>query len=149
MRVHPFFSTVEFRVCDVPLRVDETIALAAVMQALIAKLHKLMKANLDFRTYSRALINENKWRAARYGINGKMIDFGKQQEVETRALIIELLAFVDDVVDGLGSRKEIDYIYEMLANGTGADRQLAVYKKTNDLKKVVDYMITESNAGLF
>jgi carboxylate-amine ligase len=149
MRVHPFFSTVEFRVCDVPLRVDETIALAAVMQALIAKLHKLMKANLDFRTYSRALINENKWRAARYGINGKMIDFGKQQEVETRALIIELLAFVDDVVDGLGSRKEIDYIYEMLANGTGADRQLAVFKKTNDLKKVVDYMIAESNAGLF
>jgi len=119
------------------------------MQALIAKLHKLMQANLDFRTYSRALINENKWRAARYGINGKMIDFGKQEEVATTSLIVELLAFVDDVVDELGSRKEIDYIYTMLKQGTGADRQLEVFKRTNDLKQVVDYMIAESNLGLF
>ena len=149
MRVHPFFSTVEFRVCDVPMRVDETIALAAVMQALIAKLHKLMVANLDFRTYSRALINENKWRAARYGVNGKMIDFGKQKEVETKALILELLNFVDDVVDELGSRHEINYIHKILENGTGADRQLAVYKKTGDLRQVVDYLIAETNTGLF
>ena len=81
--LHPFFDTLEFRVCDVPMRVDETIALAALMQAMTAKLHKLIKLNLGFRLYRRLLLNENKWRAARYGIHGKLIDFGKQEEVPT------------------------------------------------------------------
>ena len=81
IRAHPIFETLEFRVCDLPMRVDETIALAALMQAVVAKLHKLVKQNLGFRLYRRALIAENKWRAARYGIQGKLIDFGKQAEV--------------------------------------------------------------------
>jgi carboxylate-amine ligase len=118
------------------------------MQAIIAKLVKLMERNLDFRHYGRALIMENKWRAARYGISGKLIDFGKEEEVPTPVLIHELLEFVDDVVDGLESRHELKYIFNMLANGTGADRQLEVFNKTNDLKKVVDYIIEETNAGL-
>jgi carboxylate-amine ligase len=148
IRLHPFFNTIEFRICDVPMLVDETIALAAVMQALIAKLYKLMSKNLNFRLYGRALISENKWRAARYGLDGKLIDFGKEEEVNTRLLIGELLEFIDDVVDELGSRKEIDYIQTMLKNGTGADRQLAVYHKTGDLKKVVDYIVEQTNHGL-
>lgn len=148
LRLHPFFDTIEFRICDVPMRIDETIALAALMQAITAKLFKLMAANLSFRNYSRALINENKWRAARYGIHGKLIDFGKEEEVPTKDLIYELLEFVDDVVDELGSRKELKYIETMLKQGTGADRQLAVYEKTGDLKDVVDYMVTETNLGL-
>ncbi|MFI5218303.1 MAG: carboxylate-amine ligase [Bacteroidia bacterium] len=148
VRLHPFFNTIEFRICDVPMRIDETIALAALMQAVIAKLVKLMESNMDFRHYGRALIMENKWRAARYGISGKLIDFGKEEEVETPKLIEELLEFVDDVVDELGSRHELKYIYKMLQHGTGADRQLAVFKKTNDLKKVVDYIVDETNAGL-
>ncbi len=148
LRLHPFFDTIEFRICDVPMRIDETIALAALMQAITAKLFKLMAANLSFRNYSRALINENKWRAARYGIHGKLIDFGKEQEVPTKDLIYELLEFVDDVVDELGSRKELKYIETMLKQGTGADRQLAIYEKTGDLKDVVDYMILETNLGL-
>lgn len=148
IRIHPFFSTIEFRICDVPMRIDETIALAAIMQAIIAKLVKLMEKNLDFRHYGRPLIMENKWRAARYGISDKLIDFGKEEEVPTPVLIRELLEFVDDVVDGLGSRHELKYIYKMLENGTGADRQLEVYKKTNDLKKVVDYIVKETNHGL-
>ena len=148
LRLHPFFETIEYRICDVPMRIDETIALAALMQAVTAKIYKLMQSNLSFRNYSRALINENKWRAARYGIDGKLIDFGKQEEVTTKDLIYELLEFVDDVVDDLGSRKELKYIHTMLENGTGADRQLAVYKETNDLKAVVDYMISETNTGI-
>ena len=148
VRLHPFFNTIEFRICDVPMRIDETIALAALMQAIIAKLVKLMESNLDFRHYSRALIMENKWRAARYGISGKLIDFGKEEEVPTPVLIHELLEFVDDVVDGLESRHELKYIFNMLEQGTGADRQLEVFKKTNDLKNVVDYIIEETNAGL-
>lgn len=149
IRLHPFFETVEFRICDVPMRIDETIALAALMQAIMAKLYKLMQSNLTFRIYSRALINENKWRAARYGTEGKMIDFGKQTELEAKLLIQELLDFVDDVVDDLGSREELNYIYKMLAQGTGADRQLAVFNATGgDLKAVVDYIITETHLGL-
>jgi glutamate---cysteine ligase / carboxylate-amine ligase len=148
IRLHPFFETIEFRICDVPMRIDETIALAALMQALVAKIYKLMSANLSFRNYSRALINENKWRAARYGIHGKLIDFGKETEVSTKDLIYELLAFVDDVVDELGSREELKYIHTMLEQGTGADRQLAIFEKTGDLKDVVDYMVSETNYGI-
>lgn len=148
IRPHPFFSTLEFRVCDIPMRMDETIALAALIQATIAKLYKLYAANQGFRLYRRALIMENKWRASRYGLDGKLIDFGKQKEVPVRDLIEEYLEFVDDVVDELGSREEIEYIHEILENGTGADRQLQVYRETGDLKAVVDYIIEETEAGL-
>jgi carboxylate-amine ligase len=148
IRPHPFFNTLEFRVCDIPMRVDETIALAALMQATLAKLYKLHAANQGFRLYRRALIMENKWRAARYGINGKMIDWGKQKEVPTRDLIHEYLDFVDDVLDELGSREEINYIRQILENGTGADRQLHVFEETRDLKSVVDFIIEETEIGL-
>jgi carboxylate-amine ligase len=140
LRVHPFFNTVEFRICDVPMTVRETITVAALFQAICAKLYQLRSQNLNFITYHRALINENKWRASRYGIDGTLIDFGKEQEVNTRLLIYELLDFVDDVVDHLGSRHALSFVREILENGTGADRQLAVYHQTNDLKKVVDYI---------
>lgn len=148
IRLHPFFDTVEFRMCDIPMRVDETIALAAIMQALVAKIHKLKKSNIQFIPYGRALINENKWRAARWGISGKLIDFGIEKEVETKLLVLELLDFIDDVVDELGSRHEIAYVHEMLKNGTGADRQLAVFEKNHDLKDVVDLIVSETNMGL-
>ncbi len=148
IRLHPLFHTLEFRVCDIPMRVDETICLAAIMQAVIAKLYKLYRQNMSFRIYRSRLLNENRWRASRYGIGGKMIDFGKQEEVETRALIGELLEFVDDVVDELGSRVELNYVNEILTRGTGADRQVEVYNRTKDLKSVVDYIITETHHGL-
>ncbi|HET7535961.1 MAG TPA: carboxylate-amine ligase [Candidatus Didemnitutus sp.] len=148
IRLHPLFHTLEFRACDIPMRVDETICLAAVMQAVIAKLYKLYRQNMGFRIYRSRLLNENRWRAARYGINGKMIDFGKQAEVEIRSLIAELLEFIDDVVDELGSREEIGYVHEILRRGTGADRQVEVYNRTHDLKAVVDYIISETHHGL-
>lgn len=140
LRVHPFFNTVEFRICDVPMTVNETIAIAALFQAICAKIYKLHSQNLNFIQYSRALINENKWRASRYGIDGRLIDFGKEQEVGTRILIQELLQFVDDVVDELGSRHAINYVHKMIENGTGADRQLKIYEETGSLVSVVDYI---------
>ena len=149
IRPHPYFSTLEVRVCDIPLRVDETIALAALIQATFAKLYKLFSTNQTFRLYRRALIMENKWRAARYGLTGKLIDFGKQIEVPARDLILEYLEFVDDVVDELDSREEINYIHEILKMGSGADRQIRVYKETGDFKKVVDYIVEETQVGLF
>jgi glutamate---cysteine ligase / carboxylate-amine ligase len=149
IRLHPYFNTLEFRMCDIPMRVDETICLAALMQAVVVKLYKLMRQNLGFRIYRRALINENKWRAARYGTEGKLIDFGKQEEVDFNILAMELIAFIGDVVDDLGSWDEVNYILQMLQNGTGADRQLAVWDGTQEgLKKVVDYIIEETHVGL-
>jgi carboxylate-amine ligase len=148
IRLHPFFDTIEFRVCDIPMRVDETIALAALMQALVSKLHKLLKQNLSWRNYRRRLLDENRWRASRYGLDGKLIDFGKQEEVPTRELILELLDLLDEEIDEFGSRKEINYIHEILKNGTGADRQLAIWNKTHDTKSIVDYIVAETTAGL-
>jgi len=148
IRPHPNFSTLEFRTCDIPMRADETIAIAALIQATVAKLYKLFEANQGFRLYRRALIMENKWRAVRYGLDGKLIDFGKRIEVPVRDLIHEYLNFVDDVVDELGSRQEINYIHKILENGTGADRQLKVFHETNDLTRVVDFMIEETKVGI-
>ena len=148
VRPHPFFRTLEFRICDIPLRADETIAIAAMIQATVAKLYKLHAQNLGFRKYSRALIMENKWRASRYGLDGSLIDFGRETEVPTRDLIQEYLLFIDDVVDELDCRDAINYVQQMLKDGTGADRQLRVFKETGDLKKVVDYTVAETKAGL-
>ena len=148
LRPHPFFETIEFRVCDIPMRLDETVTLAALIQAICVKLYKLRAQNLGWRKYRRALILENKWRASRYGIDGKLIDFGKEIEVPFRELAKEMLAFVDDVVDELGSRQEVERVNWILENGTGADRQLRVYERTGDLMKVVDYICEETCHGL-
>ncbi len=141
VRPHPFFPTLEFRVCDIPTRVDDTIAIAALIQAIVCKLNRLIEKNLGFRLYRRMLVQENKWRAVRWGLQGKMIDFGKQKEVPVRDLILELLEFVDDVVDDLDSRKEIEHIHTILERGTSADEQLKVYEETGDFKAVVDLLI--------
>jgi carboxylate-amine ligase len=149
IRPHPTFGTLEFRVCDIPMRVDETIALAALAQATVAKLYRLHSRNQGWRLYGRALIMENKWRAARYGLDGMLIDFGREREVPERDLILEYLDFVDDVLDELGSRKEVEHIRWILEHGTGADRQLAAYQESGgDLKAVMQYMIAETRAGL-
>jgi carboxylate-amine ligase len=144
LRAHPAFPTIEFRVCDMPTRLEETICLAALMQAICAKLLKLRERNLGFRKYMPALIAENKWRAIRYGLDGKLIDFGKQAEVPMRDLAIELVEFVDDVVDELGSRQAVQYVDTILAEGTSADRQLRVYKETGDTRAVVEMLASET-----
>jgi carboxylate-amine ligase len=141
VRPHPFFPTLEFRICDIPTRVDDTIAIAALFQALVAKVDRLLDQNLTFRLHHKMLIEENKWRAVRYGLDGKMIDFGKGKEVPIRDLIRELLHFVDKVVDDLGSRKEIEHIHTILERGTSADEQLRVWRETGDIKSVVDHLI--------
>jgi len=144
VRPHPTFGTLEFRVCDVPTRPEVAVMLGALVQAIVVKLYRLRIKNQGFRLYRRALIEENKWRAARYGLDGKLIDFGRRAEVPMRDLAIELLEFIDDVVDDLGSRREIEYIHTVLREGTSADRQLAVFHQTGDLKAVVQHLIQET-----
>jgi carboxylate-amine ligase len=148
IRLHPIFDTLEMRVCDAQSRVDDTLAIAALIQAVIAKLYKLLRHNTTFRVYRRRLLDENRWRASRYGIEGKLIDFGRETEVETRTLLNELLEFVSTEVDELGSRREMEHIERIMREGTGADRQLAVFHRTNDMKAVVDQIVAETYEGL-
>ena len=148
VRPHPTFGTLEFRVCDVTTRPEAAVMIAALCQAIVVKLHKLYTRNQGFRLYRRALIEENKWRAARWGLDGKLIDFGKRAEVPMRDLALELLEFVDDVLDELGSREAVNYVHTVLAEGTSADRQLAVYRRTGDLKAVVQHLVQETRDGV-
>ncbi len=150
IRPHPFFHTLEVRVCDIPMRLDETVAIAALIQATMAMLYRLHASNKSYRIYGRSLIMENKFRASRYGIQGKLIDFGKEEEVPVRDLMLEYLELIDPEIDELGSREEINYIHQMLKMGTGADRQLKVFEENKgDLKKVVDYIVAETRVGVF
>jgi len=148
IRLHPFFDTIEFRICDAQSRVDDTIALAALMQAIVVKLHKLRRQNVTFRMYPRRLIDENRWRAARYGIDGKLIDFGRQCEVNERDLLHEMLEFIAPEIDELGSRREMAHVERILREGTGADRQLAVWERTGDITAVVDQIVEETYGNL-
>lgn len=143
LRLHPFYDTIEFRICDMSLTIKETMCIVSIIQAVVAKLYKINLNNMSFNIYRLALIKENKFRASRYGIEGCMIDFGLQKEVETRVLILELLDFIEDVIDELGSREHINYVHEILKNGTGAAKQLAVFEETKDMTKVVDFITGE------
>jgi glutamate---cysteine ligase / carboxylate-amine ligase len=143
---HP---TLEFRICDVCTRVDEAICVAAILQAIVAKCWKLRRDNLTFRVYPAELVEENKWRAVRYGLDGNLIDFGKQAEMSARGLIREMIEwFIGDVVDELGSRREVEYAYKILEGGTSADRQIATFQRSGDLKDVVDQLVRETAEGV-
>jgi glutamate---cysteine ligase / carboxylate-amine ligase len=148
LRPHPYFNTLEVRICDLCTKVDEALTVAALVQAVIVKVYKLFTDNMTFRIYDRMLVNENKWRAVRYGIDGQLIDFGKQQSFSARQLIPELVDFVDDVVDDLGSREAVAYALQILETGTSADRQLAAYERTGDFKAVVDQVVAETLEGV-
>ncbi len=150
LRFNHSYPTIEARICDVCTRVDEAVCIAAILQAVVAKVWKLRRDNYTFRVYPADLIEENKWRAVRDGLDGNLIDFGKQEELPARNLIRELISwFIDDVVDDLGSRKEVEYAFKILEEGTSADRQLATYRRTGDLKAVVDQLIAETAEGVF
>ena len=120
------------------------MALAAVIQAIVFKLHKLQRDNLSFRIYRRRLIDENRWRASRYGLDGKLIDFGREVEADTRDLLHELLDFIAIEVDELGTHEEIAHVEKILRDGTGADRQLAAWERRYNMHDVVDFLVHET-----
>ena len=148
IRLHPFFDTLEIRICDAQTRVDDTLAMAALIQAIVVKLHKLLYRNTTFRVYRRRLIDENRWRASRYGLDGRMIDFGREAEADTRELLSELLEFIATEVDELGSGREIAHIERIMREGTGADRQIAAWEKQRNMHDVVDLIVNETYEDL-
>lgn len=156
IRPHPLFDTLEFRICDICTTIDEAVCVAALFQAICAKLLQLREHNMSWREYRHMHISENKWRAVRYGIHGQLIDFGRGEEVPFHFLMNELVELLDDVLDELGSRKEVEYVFEILRNGTSADRQLRVYRqyggdanRTEALNAVVDSLVEETQRGLY
>lgn len=150
VRPHHLYPTLEFRICDVCTRVDEAVCIAAILQALVYKLWKMRRDNITFRVYPSDLIDENKWRAVRYGLDGKLIDFGKRTELPARELIREFIEwFLGDVLDELGTRKEVEYAFRILDEGSSADRQLKVFDQSGgDMKAVVDHLIRETEEGV-
>lgn len=148
LRIHPYFPTIEYRICDVPMRVEETICIAAIFQALTHTLWKLHRRNMSWRLYRRALIMENKNRAAKAGLDGKLVDFGLMTQVDTRSLIEELLELITESARELGCLEEVQYAHEIMKMGPGADRQLRVWKETQSLEAVVDYIIGETERGI-
>jgi len=143
------YPTLEFRICDVCTKVDEAVCIAAIFQAIIAKLWKLRRDNLTFRVYPTELIEENKWRAVRYGLDGKLLDLGKDKEVPVRELIHEMIDwFLRDVIDELGTRKEIEYAYKIMESGSSADRQLKTFAATNSTRAVVNQLVSETQEGV-
>ena len=144
IRPHPKFPTLEIRVCDALTRVDDVIAVVARLQAMVAKLIQLRLNHQTWRPYRRALVEENKWRAIKDGLDGQLIDLGKTEQVPTRFLVEEMLDFVDDVVDPLESRREIERVREILKEGTSSDRQIQTFEQTGSLKAVVDMLADET-----
>jgi carboxylate-amine ligase len=143
------YPTLEFRMCDVCTRLDEAVCIAAILQTLIFKLWKLRRDNMTFRVYPTVLIEENKWRAVRYGLDGKLLDLGKQEEVPARALIREFIEwFLADAADELGTKNEIAYAFRILEEGSSSQRQMQVFQRTGDVKAVVDHLIAETKEGV-
>ncbi len=131
VRPHPRFPTIELRICDCTTRIDEVVAIVALVRAIVTKLITLRRENQSWRYYRRDLV-----------------DFGKEEEVPVQNLIEELLEILDDVVDPLGVREEIEYIRVMLEQGSSADRQIRTHARTGDLKAVVDQLAEETVMGL-
>jgi glutamate---cysteine ligase / carboxylate-amine ligase len=150
IRPHAFYPTLEFRICDMPATLDETIALAALCQALVAKLTWLHQHHLSMHVVPRYFIEEHKWHASRYGLDAGVFDFVQGRRLTMRESIVELLDLVDDVLDDLGSRREILYLRTLLSSphGTGADRQIRVYRKTEDTADVIQYLMQQTMQGI-
>ena len=132
---------------DICTRVDDALCITGLVVALVAKLISLRHQNLSWRRYRRHLINENKWRAVRFGLDGDLIDLGQRSEVPMRSLAMELVEWLDDVVDEIGVRREVEHVHTILEQGTSADRQLNVYQETGSLEAVIDHLAEETIAG--
>ena len=150
VRPHAYFDTVEFRVCDMPSTMEDTLGIAALCQALVAKLARLHEQGKTVPIVKSRYIEENKWRAMRYGLDAELVDFTSRRRLPMRDSIRETLDFVDEVVDDLGSRREITYLHTLLDDpqGTGADRQMAIYRETESTQKVIAFLLEQTMQGV-
>ncbi|HEY8208237.1 MAG TPA: glutamate-cysteine ligase family protein, partial [Myxococcaceae bacterium] len=152
VRTHYMYDTVEIRICDMPTNLDHTVAL---VQALMAKLYLMYRRNTGWRKYSRALIEENKWRALRYGSDAQLIDFGMQMERPFPELMKEMVELVTETTEIFGTAEYMKTVLKIASEGTSAHRQVEVYEKHGGEKNnqgaltaVVDHLIAETMRGI-
>jgi len=150
------YPTLEMRVTDICTRLDDGIAIAALTVSLMHMLYRLRKDNMRWRTYARMLLEENMWRAQRYGIHAPLMDFGEATLVPFPDLVDELIDMVAEDAAELGCFEELQAVQEILVRGTSADRQVATYEsalaggadETEALQAVVDFLIRETVTSL-
>ena len=148
VRVHPRLPLLDCRVCDANPRLMDVLALAALFQAVVAWLWDLRRRNLTFRIYHGDLSKENRWRAARYGLDAALIDFGKQEALPARTLLRELFYLIMEYAEQLDSWRYLEPLFSVVETGNSAERQLRVYRETGSLTAVVDQLIAETAQGL-
>ncbi|HEY6837928.1 MAG TPA: carboxylate-amine ligase, partial [Geobacteraceae bacterium] len=148
VRVHHVYDTVEVRICDMPTHIEHTVALVALVQALMAELYLMLRRNTGWRSYARSLIEENKWRAMRYGTEGKLIDFGMEAERPFPELVKEMVDLVDETTSIFGTQNYMKIIQQIAHEGSSSQRQLEVFEQTGDLKNVVDWLMAETMRGI-
>ena len=149
------FPTLEMRITDVATRLEDAVAIAATFQAFVAMLISLKRRNQRWRQYLPALIAENRWLAQRHGVKGKLIDFGRREAVPFRDLVEEMIGLAREEAEKLGCVAELEHIRTIAAEGTSADRQIAVYDravaegrdKSSALRAVVDHLVAETLEG--
>ena len=139
---HHRYPTLYVRICDMVPSYNDALAITALLQATVAWMVDLRLNNMSFRNYERPLIEENKWRAVRYGLEGNLIDFGIEKEVPTRDLIRELLDLVAPLARKLNNQDELDHIHTILERGASADQQLQVWQEAGqDCSAVVKFLV--------
>ena len=150
------FPTLETRIMDVCTRIDDAIALAALLCCMLRMLYRLRLANQRWRTYTTMLVNENRWRAMRYSYDEGLIDFAKGAIVPFEELLEEILELTADDADALGCTSEVAGVRDILRRGTSAHRQLKTQElaiaagKSDEeaLIAVVDTLIEDTAGGL-
>ena len=146
------YPTLEMRITDVCTRLDDAIAVAALYLCVLRMLYRLKKNNQRWRQYAPMLIEENRWRAQRYGLDEGLVDFGRGEVVPCSELLEEIIDLVREDADALGCVKEIEHLRTIMQTGTSGHRQLATYAaaleggadKGQALIAVVDMLIAET-----
>jgi carboxylate-amine ligase len=136
VRPHPNFGTVEVRVMDSQTHVEHTLGLAALVQALVKELCEHYEAGNKLSKYPFEMLDENKWLAARHGLDGELVDLPHPDRIQTRALARRLIDRMREHAQDLGSAAELDAAEDLLAKGNGASRQRVVYEANHDLREV-------------
>jgi carboxylate-amine ligase len=149
VRPNRTYGTIEMRICDVQMRVDESIALAALVQALIRRLSKMYEEGRELLVEQKGLIDENKWRAMRYGLVGRLIEPSTKSESLITDSLKRLFEWLEDEIEELGSAREFAYLENRLSERvTGADRQLELYARNKDFPELMHYVVEESFGSL-
>jgi carboxylate-amine ligase len=146
IRPHPDLGTVEVRVCDVQTRVEHTLGLAALIQAMVRELAEHYEQGERLSDYPFQMLDENKWLAARHGLEGELVDLPNAERVTTKALARRLLDRLREHAQDLGSEAELAGVEDLLARGNGAARQLVVFEANHDLREVMAEIVEATAA---